>query len=220
MCAPTTNWRFATAALRGTGDHEMHSWTPPVIALTFGAAIVGFALFGRNTYGKDAAPQAPVVLAEPESPPLPEPARETEEAAPEPAEVAPSTPPAPGYDTLPDGTPVPELPKGTPASVRFGVILFEYEGAQGAPGQSSSSSRPRSKEAARALARQTLELARTDFAKAVEKGDRGSAANAGSIPRGVLEPSVEYLLFTLEKGTIHPEPIDTPRGYWIVRRIQ
>jgi hypothetical protein len=37
--------------------------------------------------------------------------------------------------------------------------------------------------------------------------------------RGILEPAVEYLLFTLPKGTVYAEPIDTPRGYWIVRRI-
>jgi hypothetical protein len=34
----------------------------------------------------------------------------------------------------------------------------------------------------------------------------------------VLEPVVEYLLFTLPKGEVYPEPIDTPRGYWIIRR--
>jgi hypothetical protein len=22
----------------------------------------------------------------------------------------------------------------------------------------------------------------------------------------------------LEKGKVHPEPIDTPKGYWVVRR--
>src|SRR5690606_38976879 len=154
-------------------------------------------------------PQAPSVPAETESPPIAEPARASEEVAAEPAESAPSTPPTPGYDTLPDGSPVPELPKEAPTSVKFGVILFEYEGVQPAPGQPLPS-RLRSKEAARALAQQTLELARTDFAKAVEKGDRGSTANAGNMPRGVLEPNVEYLLFTLEKGAVYPEPIDTP----------
>jgi hypothetical protein len=34
----------------------------------------------------------------------------------------------------------------------------------------------------------------------------------------VLEPPIEYLLFTLEKGAMHPEPVDTPRGYWLIRR--
>ena len=44
------------------------------------------------------------------------------------------------------------------------------------------------------------------------------AADAGHVPRDVLEPAVEYLLFTLPKKELCPEPIDTPRGYWIVRR--
>lgn len=205
------------------GDREMQSWTPPVIALTFGAAIVGFALFGRDTFGKDSDAQAPSVLAETEASPPEESGEDVEVTEPEPsAEVpvaAPTTNPS-GYDHLPDGRPVPELPKGAPRSVKFGVVLFEYDGVQAPPGQPSSSSRLRSKDAARTLAEQTLELARSDFSKAVERGDRGSAANAGSMPRGVLEPSVEYLLFTLEKGSVYPEPIDTPRGYWIVRRIQ
>ena len=75
-------------------------------------------------------------------------------------------------------------------------------------------------ERARELALEALAIAKSDFSKAVEKGDPGSTANAGFVPRGVLEPSVEYALFTLEKGTVHAEPIETPRGFWIVRRIQ
>ena len=38
------------------------------------------------------------------------------------------------------------------------------------------------------------------------------------VPRGVIEPPVEYVLFSLEKGKVHPEPVDTPKGYWVVRR--
>jgi hypothetical protein len=52
----------------------------------------------------------------------------------------------------------------------------------------------------------------------VTRGDRGSTANAGRIPRGVLEPAPEYVLFTLPKGEVSPTPVDTPRGYWVVRR--
>jgi hypothetical protein len=40
------------------------------------------------------------------------------------------------------------------------------------------------------------------------------------MPRGVLEPGVEYVLFTLKKGEVYGEPIDTPRGYWILRRSE
>lgn len=139
-------------------------------------------------------------------------------------EPSPPPPPAPapvvahGFDRLPDGQPVPALPKTAPNSVKFGVVLFEYEGAQGAPGQSAP--KTRGKAAALDLAKKTLELARTDFAAAVAKGDRGSVANAGKIARGILEPSVEYQLFTLDKGQVAAEPIDTPRGFWVVRRVE
>ena len=64
------------------------------------------------------------------------------------------------------------------------------------------------------------ELAKTDFKAAVGKGDKpGSMDNAGRIPRGVLEAAPEYVLFSLPKGGVS-EPVDTPRGYWIVQRIE
>jgi hypothetical protein len=34
----------------------------------------------------------------------------------------------------------------------------------------------------------------------------------------VIEPPIEFVLFSLEKGKVHPEPVDTPKGYWVVRR--
>jgi hypothetical protein len=34
----------------------------------------------------------------------------------------------------------------------------------------------------------------------------------------VLEPEVEWSLFTLAPGEVG-EPVDTPRGYWIPRRL-
>jgi len=91
-------------------------------------------------------------------------------------------------------------------------VQFTYQGAQFA------GSDARSKELSRQKAEATLELAKHDFAAAVAKGDRGSTADAGRIPRGVLEPPIEYVLFTLDKRTVYPMVIDTPRGYWIVRR--
>jgi len=91
-------------------------------------------------------------------------------------------------------------------------VQFTYQGAQFA------GSDARSKEQARQKAEVTLDLAKHDFAAAVGKGDRGSTADAGRIPRGVLEPPIEYVLFTLDKRTVYPTVIDTPRGYWIVRR--
>lgn len=117
-----------------------------------------------------------------------------------------------GFETFPDGGKVPELPASAPARVGFGAAIFTYQGSQGAARDA------RSKEDARKRAAETIELAQKDFAAAVAKGDQGSTTDAGRVPRGVLEPPIEYYLFSLEKGKVHPEPIDTPRGYWVLRR--
>lgn len=108
----------------------------------------------------------------------------------------------------------PELPPGAPKSVGFGVVLVTYAGAQFAP------EKARTKQQAQQLARQLIDLAKQDFEAAVKKGDRGSTIDAGTIPRGVLEPAVERALFGLAKGSVHEEPLDTPRGFWIVRRTE
>jgi hypothetical protein len=105
------------------------------------------------------------------------------------------------------------LPKGSPQTVRFGVILVQYRGAELAPPSA------RSKPEAIALARTLAEAANTDFKAQVHRGDPGSMEDAGRIQRGVLEPAVEYALFMLPRGSVS-EPIDTPRGFWIVRRIE
>ena len=112
-----------------------------------------------------------------------------------------------------DGTPVPPLPEKTPKIVRFGVVLVQYQGAQGA----AANARP--KDAARELALRLAIDAKTDFHGAVQRGDSGSSADLGRIPRGVLEPAPEYVLFTLAPGSVS-DPIETPRGYWIVKRIE
>ncbi len=117
-----------------------------------------------------------------------------------------------GFETFPDGRKVPELPASAPARIGFGAVVFAYRGAQGAAADA------RSKEDAKKKAAETIELAQKDFAAAVGKGDHGSTTDAGRLPRGVIEPPIEYILFMLEKGKVHPEPIDTPRGYWVVRR--
>jgi PPIC-type PPIASE domain len=106
------------------------------------------------------------------------------------------------------------LPADAPNDVGFGVILFTYQGVQLAPPKA------RTKAEALALAKGIIESAKKDFSDAVKKGDHGSTADAGRIPRGVLEPDVEYALFTLEKGGVYPEPLETPRGYWVVRRTE
>jgi hypothetical protein len=109
--------------------------------------------------------------------------------------------------------PIGLLPSGSPKMVRFGVILVQYRGAQGAPAGS------RSKDDALSLARSIAEAARGDFKSQVSKGDPGSMEDAGRIPRGVLEPASEYALFTLAAGSVS-DPVDTPRGFWIVKRIE
>jgi len=114
----------------------------------------------------------------------------------------------------PDGRQVAELPPDAPASVTFGVVLVTYRGAEGAP------SGARTKVEALQKAKDLAARAKTNFDEAVAQGDRGSTSNAGTIPRGVLEPAVEYSLFTLRKGEVYGEPIDTPRGYWVLRRIE
>ncbi len=118
---------------------------------------------------------------------------------------------APGEDLGDGGR---GLPSGAPASVSFGVVLFTYQGVQFAPPGA------RSKADALEKAKAAVEEAQKDFAEAVKKGDKGSTADAGRIPRGVLEPDLELVVFGLAKGAVHPEPIDTPRGFWVVRRVE
>lgn len=117
-----------------------------------------------------------------------------------------------GFDILPDGTKAPPLPDTAPQAVRFGVIQFAHQGAQFA------SDSARSKEQARQRALAVVEEAKRDFAAAVARGDQGSRADAGRVPRGILEPAAEYVLFTLAKGEVSSTPVETPRGYWILRR--
>jgi hypothetical protein len=131
----------------------------------------------------------------------------------------PSSPDAPTAATsdagamLLNGTMAPPLAADAPKSVVFGVILVQYKGAQLAPSSS------RSREAALELAKQLAADAKTDFKGAVQKGDKGSMENAGRMPRGMLEPAPEYVLFSLPKEGVS-DPVDTPRGFWIARRIE
>jgi hypothetical protein len=115
--------------------------------------------------------------------------------------------------TLLDGTSPPPLPADAPKSVTFGVILVQYKGAQGAGNVA------RTREAALELAKQIAADAKTDFKAALGRGDKGSDANMGRMPRGMLEPAPEFVLFTLPKDGVS-DPVDTPRGFWIVHRIE
>jgi len=133
-------------------------------------------------------------------------------APPEPAsaeKILETPPPAPAPS---DGSPVPPLPKDAPKTVAFGVVVVTFHGAENAPDNA------RTKSAALAKAKELVTLASSDFAAAVKQGDRGSMEDAGSVPQGVLEPALEYALFTMKKGQVYGEPLESPRGYWVVRR--
>jgi hypothetical protein len=125
-----------------------------------------------------------------------------------------------GGTILLSGEAPPALAADAPKSVMFGVVLVTYRGAQGPPGGPRISATARTREKALELAKQLAELAKTDFKAAVAQGDKpGSMENAGRLPRGVLEPAPEYVLFSLPKGGVS-EPVDTPRGFWVVQRIE
>ena len=112
-----------------------------------------------------------------------------------------------------DGTPVPPLPDQAPSHVRIGVVLVTYAGAQGAPDHA------RSQKDAREMADKLASDAKSDFPAAVVRGDNGSIDDVGTMPRGVMEPGPQYIVFTLPVGGVS-DVIDTPRGYWIVKRIE
>jgi hypothetical protein len=127
--------------------------------------------------------------------------------------LAPEESGSEGFDHLLDGRKAPPVPDSAPQQVTFGVIVFAYQGSQfAAPGS-------RTKEQAKQKALAAVADAKRDFSAVVAKGDRGSTSNAGRMPRGILEGAAEYVLFTLGKGEVAAEPVDTPRGYWILRRI-
>ena len=131
-------------------------------------------------------------------------------------EDQPGSSPAPrrqvSFDFMPDGRPVPPLPGNAPNRVKLGVALFRYQGVQGA------GTTTRSRAEAQALAEKAVAL--PTFKEAIAAGDPGSSINVGWISRGVLERSVEYAVFSLDKGETAQSPIDTPRGFWVVQRVR
>lgn len=104
------------------------------------------------------------------------------------------------------------LPTGGPRTVKVGVVLVSWQGAENA-GTSS-----RSKADAMAKAQELAALAKTDFRRAVTQGDPGSSEDIGRIPRGTLDPRTEAVLFTLPSGEVS-DVIETARGFWIVKRL-
>jgi parvulin-like peptidyl-prolyl isomerase len=193
----------------------MQRTTNVTVALLFVAALAAALVLGlRPKRAPEPTPPAKVsAAAKSSASAAPSASSAPKAAAPELEATATSEPGVTeGFETFPDGGKVPELPASAPARVGFGAAIFTYRGAQGAPADA------RTREEAKKKALEIIEVAQKDFAAAVSKGDRGSTTDAGRVPRGVIEPPVEYVLFTLEKGKVHPEPVDTPRGYWVVRR--
>jgi hypothetical protein len=124
---------------------------------------------------------------------------------------------------MPDGTSVPPLPVDTPRQVRFGVVLVSYQGAQPSVTGINEAHplRPatRSKADAQQLAAKLAATAQQDFHAAVQQGDAGSSDDVGRVKVGILEPAPEYVLFTARVGSV-AGPVDTPRGFWIVKRLE
>ncbi len=120
------------------------------------------------------------------------------------------------FELATDGTAVPMLGADAPPKVRIAVALFRYAGAEGAgPGA-------RDRQAAEELARSAIEKTQADgrFDGAVALGDTGSTRDLGWVPRGILERRVEHAVFSLPVGGSLTEPLDTPRGFWVVRRLK
>jgi hypothetical protein len=186
----------------------MHRWASTALGLLLALSVAVIVVETRPARRPGAAPSASAPQ------PSTDPPVGSASAGPAAASAEPeaASPGEPGFDRLPDGRPVPALPPKAPKEVGFGVVLVGYRGAQLAPKDA------RSKQEAHRRALELLELARRDFRDAVKKGDRGSTEDAGRIPRGVLESALEYILFTLPEGQVYDEPLDTPRGYWIVKR--
>jgi hypothetical protein len=145
--------------------------------------------------------------------------------APTPSASASASPPAPrdAGTPAPDAAPpaeaetapvVPEVgTAGGPRHIRFGVVLVTYEGAEGADKGA------RRKSDALDLATKLADQAKGDFHATVLRGDTGSADDLGRIGRGDLEPASEAALFALPVGGVSGV-IDTPRGFWIAKRIE
>lgn len=190
-------------------------WYPPALAIVVVAGAIGLLRWQRAS-AHDEKDTVEEIEAEPEEAPTytappPSPATESADG---PALAKPPSGPTSDFSRLPDGSAVPPLPKDAPTRVKLGVALFRYEGAQGA------NSGTRTKEAARKLAEKALEDSKEDFSAVVEEADPGSSSDIGWLGRNVLEPSVEYAVFALDRDEILDRPLDTPRGFWVVKRVR
>ena len=190
------------------------------IAFSLAAVALSTALVLRGAPG--VGPSAPATAAPPDAGAIADAAATSIRVDAKPLDLPEPVPaveiPAGGFH-LADGTPVPPLGKGAPRHVRFGVVLVTYEGAEGAPDKGA-----RHKSDALSLASTLAHDALADKDKAsfhavVLRGDSGSTDDVGEVTRGVLEPGSEAVLFALPVGGVSGV-IDTPRGFWIVKRLE
>ena len=195
------------------GAGSMTRWSAPI-----GLGLLLLAVSALVLREQDAAAARPEA-SEPSPPPTVAPASEPPvtpsalgASAPEPAALPAMGRRTPTFDLLEDGSAVPALDAAAPRRVKVGVALFRYRGAEGAGAQT------RTREEAHRLATAALAQGGSDFGQIVALGDPGSAVDVGWVGRGVLERAVEYPVFTAKVGETLPRPIDSPRGYWVVRR--
>lgn len=105
------------------------------------------------------------------------------------------------------------MPTSAPRTVRLGVVLVQWAGAEGAPASA------RAKPDALKRAQELMKQAKGDWKATVKAGDHGSSEDIGRIPRGVLDARTEVAVFSMTKDDIS-EPLETSKGYWIVKRIE
>lgn len=190
-------------------------WYPPALAIVVVTGAIGLARWQRASANTNDD-----TTAEVEQEPVPAPAYTVppptthDEPADGPAEESPEPSTSASFATLPDGSAVPPLPKDAPSQVKLGVALFRYKGAEGA------SSGTRAKEEALKLAEKALATGDDRFATIVKQGDPGSSSDIGWLGRNVLEPAVEHAVFALDRDEVLDRPLDTPRGYWVVKRVR
>jgi hypothetical protein len=105
------------------------------------------------------------------------------------------------------------LPTSGPRRVKLGLVFVQFAGAEGAPASA------RAKKDAAAIAERLGQEAKSDFSHAVSGGDTGSSPDIGWMPRGVLDARTEAAVFALGTSEVS-EVLETPRGYWIVKRLE
>lgn len=176
-----------------------------------GLAVVGLVGYLTIEATPTGAPKAPTSK---ESSSASAPAADAGAPAPSaPADAGPTEVTMPLSLTLgadPDGG---VLSATAPRTVRLGVVLVAWAGAEGA--RPAAPGKPEAFLKARRLA----DLARTDWNGAVKEGDPESSLDIGRIPRRVLDARTEVAVFNLAPGEVS-EPLETPRGYWVVKRIE